>query len=513
MKIYPAKQLWIKFFAICNHQISYRLIVPVILLLALSFTTNLSACVLTCKSSLNVSLDDFGQAVITPSILLQDGNCDPSEFTVDIQDPQGNSIGDTLTCNYIGMSMTATVTHNISGNSCWTIINVEDHIIPFFQCADTTILCNEPTSPSDLGFPVASDNCSSFSSNDLSYTDEFVDLPCFATHGNDTITSQIQRTWTATDIAGNIGTCIQMIYLKRATINDVSFPAHHDGFVLPALDCNADPEDLTLTGEPTINGIPIINGGNCELVASKSDQIIALCSPSSYQILRTWTVIDYCSSDFTLGVQIIKVLDATAPVISCPADITVGTSSISCDATVNLPPASGTDDCSSFTISPSWNFGTGHGPFLNIPIGEHQVTYTAEDECGNIAQCTMTVTVIDDVAPTPICDFITQVDLTNGGTAIAFVESFNDGSHDNCMIDSFRVSRDGISFGDYVTFDCSDLGLASVPVTLRVWDTAGNYNECSVNVVVEDKINPVIACPSTVYIECSDDPNDLQITD
>ena len=512
MKFIPVKPSWIKFFAICNHQLDYRKLALVIFLFVTSLPFQTNACVVSCKSNLNISLDEFGQAIITPSILLQDSSCDPNEFTVDITDPQNNSIGNVLTCAYVGMTMTATVTKISSGNSCSTIIQVDDHIKPQISCSDTVVLCIELTSPDDLGFPSAWDNCATFSSDDLNYSDDFIDLPCFEVQGSDTLTSKIERTWTVTDASGNIGTCIQIIYLKRATINDVEFPLHRDGFELPALDCSEDPNDLTLTGKPTINGKPIEIGGNCEIVVSYSDQEIQLCSPTSYQILRTWTAIDYCSSDYTLHVQVIKVVDKTPPEISCPDDITIGTSSNSCDATVNLPFASAIDDCSGFTIGAEWEFGSGFGPFENVPVGVFEVTYTAEDECGNSSLCTMTVTIIDDVAPVPVCDLEIAINLSVFGIASVSASSFDDSSFDNCGIDSIRVSRDGVNFYPTVEFNCNDIDSASVPVTLRIWDTSGNFNECVVNAIIDDKINPVISCPSTIYIECAEDYTSLEIT-
>ena len=512
MKFIPVRQGWIKFFAFCNHRLDYRIHAFVISLFFMSIPFQNHACVVSCKSSLNISLDEFGQATITPSILLQDSSCDPSGFTVDITDPQGNSFGNTITCEYVGMAVTATVTKISNGNSCSTIINVEDHIDPVILCVDTTVLCIEPITPFDLGFPTAWDNCVIFSNDDLSYSDNFIDLPCFETQGTDTITSKIERTWFVTDPNGNLGTCIQTIFLKRASIEDVEFPVHLDGFDLPALDCNDDPNDLSLTGKPTINGKPIEVGGNCEIVVSYSDQVIQLCSPNSYQILRTWTAIDYCSSDFTLHVQVIKVSDKTAPIITCPGDITVGTLSTSCEAVVTLPSASATDDCSDFSFNVEWEFGTGYGPFSNVPIGVYEVTYTATDQCGNASNCSMMVTIVDDVAPVPICDLSITVDLGFSGMTTVFANTFDDSSFDNCGVDFIEVKRYGANFGPSVIFDCFDIDSSSIPVVLRVWDTSGNYNECVVNAIVDDKVDPLIVCPSDVYVQCVEDYSDLTIT-
>jgi len=78
------------------------------------------------------------------------------------------------------MLMIATVTKTSNGNSCSTIINVEDKIKPVISCLDTILLCIESTHPDDLGYPLAWDNCSTFTNSNLNFLDEFSDLPCFA---------------------------------------------------------------------------------------------------------------------------------------------------------------------------------------------------------------------------------------------------------------------------------------------------------------------------------------------
>ena len=41
-------------------------------------------------------------------------------------------------------------------------------------------------------------------------------------------------------------------------------------------------------------------------------------------------------------------------------------------------------------------------------------------------------------------------------------------------------------------------------IVMRVWDAAGNYNECMVEVDVQDKIPPLITCPLNKTIQCDD---------
>lgn len=485
---------------------------PAVLVTALLFLPGLlSACVLICKNNLNVSLNSTGQATLTPSILLEDPSCDANDFTVDILDPSGNSIGNTITCDYIGMTMTAKVIESSTGNYCTTIVTVEDYIIPQIQCTDTVLYCNQSVDPADIGYPTATDNCTAFANADFTYEDEFMDLACFTEVGTDTVTAQIQRTWSVQDESGNPATCIQMIYLKRVTVDDVLFPANLNGFDNPALDCSQDPMDLSLTGEPTIDGLPIEVAGSCELVVSFSDQIAPICGSTTgaYRILRTWQIVDYCSGAFTLRVQVINLEDTTAPNITCPADVTVNTLQNDCEGVVILSNATANDNCSTLNIEANWEYGTGYGPFTGVPIGTHTVTYIAEDECGNTNTCTSSVTVADMTPPTPVCDNGLSVNLSSSGTATLPVSTFDSGTYDNCGIDSLRLSRDGLFFSPHAIFDCNDIEQSPITITLRAWDTAGNHNECNINVTIGDNLTPVITCPSAVNITCEQNYDDL----
>ena len=462
-----------------------------------------------CRASLNLSLPADGESIITPGILLANPACDPAEFYVEVFDNQGNTLGDKITCDQVGQTLNAGVFHQVTGISCWTMISVSDYFKPQLTCQDTIISCISDYSVAAIGSPTVTDNCGVAS---LTFTEDFTTRDCFYTNpGGDTITAEILRTWTATDVNGNTNTCAQYIYLKRNTIDDVVFPANRDDFGLPALDCSQNPQDLTLTGEPTIENRPLLTGGHCELIISFSDQTIEFCGPGGYRILRNWRVVDYCTGNFKEHIQIIKVADKTAPEIACIADIQEFTDTYSCDATVLLPMMPTTDDCSSVTVTPSWAYGSGFGPFENIPVGNHQVTYTATDECGNSSTCTVMLTVSDNIIPAMVCEGNTQVVLTSNGTADIEAIAFDDGSYDNCELDRFEVSRDDQNYDAQVRFDCADV---NVPVTvyLRAYDIYGNFNTCEIMVEVVDGIKPVIACPVTVTIACKEDYEDLNVT-
>lgn len=462
-----------------------------------------------CRSNLNLSIPADGKSTITPAMLLANPSCNPADFYVEIIDNQGNIIGDEITCDQVGQTVDAGVFHQVTGISCRSMITVSDYLKPQIQCRDTLLSCITDYSVAALGTPLVTDNCGIA---DLTHTENFTVTDCFTTNSKgDTITAIIERVWTATDVNGNTSSCIQNIYMERNEIDDVVFPAHRDGLSGPALDCQDDPQDLNVTDEPRINNRRLQSNGHCELIVSSSDQTIEFCGPGGYRILRNWRVVDYCTGQFKESIQIIKITDTTAPEISCSADIQEFTDTYSCDATITLPSITATDDCSAVTIIPQWSYGTGYGPFSGVAVGDHIVTYTAEDACGNTSTCMMTIKVSDDIIPAMVCEGNTQVALTGNGTTFFDAISFDDGSYDNCELDRFEVSRDGLTFAEQVGFDCSDAN-QEVLVSLRAYDVYGNFNTCEIRVGVIDGVRPVITCPASVTIECTADYKNLDLT-
>lgn len=484
------------------------------MLIALSFLSGFSAnanCTIACNGFLSISLDSSGEALISANALLIDPDCNPDDFTVNIY-WNGQNIGDVLNCNHVGQLLEAKVVNNTTGNFCWANVQANDYFLPQISCTDTIINCNMETTPLITGYPTAMDNCTVFSNNDFSYADTYHNLPCTTIQDGVNVTARIERKWWVADANGLADTCVQMIYLQRATVADIVFPANLDGFQQPLLACGQDPSELALTGVPTVFGLPVVNDDACELSVTFTDLEVPSCGPASYNIIRTWTAADWCVGTIINHAQIIKVKDVTAPVINCPADFTVSASVISCGATVLLPTATATDDCSDFERSVSWQYGSGNGPFYNVPIGTHQVTYSAEDDCGNISACNMWVTVVDDIAPVNICKTALSINISTGGSATIPAVTFDDGSFDNCEISHYEAKRSGMPFGAFVSFDCSDVNTGSIPVTFRIYDTAGNFNDCVASVTVHDNIFPLMSCPPTVTLTCGDDVSNTAVT-
>ena len=339
----------------------------------------------------------------------------------------------------------------------------------------------------------------------------------------------IHRTWTGYDADANEGSCTQVITLERASLPEVFFPPDRDGVAAPLIECG-DATDPTLT-EPDAVGYPFLDadgdlnttddqslfvGGNeCLLDVFHNDVILPECD-GNYTILRTWTVLDNCTEETREEIQIIRVADTMPPVLACPTDMTVSTDFTSCTATFPVPDFTATDACSNdLTYTSSWQFGAGQSVYTVTP-GTHALTLSASDACGNTAECTVNVTVADQVAPTVVCDAFTTAAVTSEGVSIVFAESIDDGSYDECCQYAeltYEVKLAEAPITDYaptVTFDCGYTG-ESATVHMRVTDCNGNSNFCTTEVAVQDNTAPTIACPDNLTIDCGTDLSDLSV--
>jgi gliding motility-associated-like protein len=118
-------------------------------------------------------------------------------------------------------------------------------------------------------------------------------------------------------------------------------------------------------------------------------------------------------------------------------------------------------------------------------VGPNTVTLYARDTNRNIDSCTTTITVLDTIAPTVVCQNITISLDSNGNTSIVALD-IDGGSSDNCAIATLTI--------DNRAFNCSNIGQNSV--TLTVTDIYGNSSTCIAIVTVEDGMAPLVSCPA-----------------
>jgi len=382
--------------------------------------------------------------------------------------------------------------------------------IPFpFDFTGTPILIDDNTYQIS-GFDACGDVTAS-------YVDDIIDIEdCDSEFAN-----TIFRNWTVVDESGNTVTCTDTIDVIRTSLEDLTFPPNFDNIDEPALSCDGENWDLNENGypDPEETGGPSMQICDNILITFK-DQVIEVCE-GTFKVLRTWTFLDWCTSETLTHLQLIKVEDVEGPVIDCPPTATISTGSNDCFANYSVPDISGniTDECSPsssfWTVESSAgeviDFGNNVYQVINLPVGSHTLTHTADDGCGNLASCEQTVIVQDAVPPVAVCDQNTKVSLGADGTARVFWPTFEDGSYDNCGIDRIEVRRMNREFDcepttfffkEFVEFCCADIERSPVQVLYRVTDLSGNQNTCMINVNVEDKLPPTIVAPRDLTISC-----------
>jgi gliding motility-associated-like protein len=237
---------------------------------------------------------------------------------------------------------------------------------------------------------------------------------------------------------------------------------------------------------------------------------IFLSADASCQATATWeppTASDNCSVIFTsnkspgtvfpLGTTVVTytATDAGGKVATCSFDVIVkdninpvitgcvskivANANASCQATVTWTPPTA-NDCSPVILSSTKNPGS------VFSLGTTVVTYTATDAAGNVATCSIDVTVVDDTDPV-ITSCPSNIFLSADASCQAAATWEPPTASDNCTVtlSSNKIPGAVFPFGTTV-------------VTYTATDAAGNTSTCSFNVIVNDELAPVFAPYSEV---------------
>lgn len=288
-------------------------------------------------------------------------------------------------------------------------------------------------------------------------------------------------TWTALDSNGNTSTYIQTI-----TVSDNQIPVFVN---------NPNNKIFTIGSDANCAGgsswpIPVVQD-NCDVTVIQTSGPLnngtALAVGTySIQYVATDTSGNTATCGFTL-----EVIDSDTPVVYCPGNMIVNSSTTACNWTspagslsplafgkcpktiiwsVTNPDASivnGTDDASGYIFSP----------------GISAVTYTITD-VNNVSQsCNFTVKVIDVVKPT----ITAPADLSLVADTSCSLQSVNLGS---------AVTADNCSVSLVVNNAPTTFPIGTTTVTWIVTDSSGNSATAIQKVVVEDTTAPIITCVS-----------------
>jgi hypothetical protein len=446
--------------------------VSVVLLLIVSgFNVSYGQAACACKQSVQISLNGNGTAIVTAAMLLTDAaTCaGASDATVAVMlTPTGSPIAGSpsVNCSHVGKTLYGKVSNG--GNSCWSVLTVEDKIAPVFNCPTEPITVNcfeeenfEPNS-------YVSDNCGLWTFNTTG-NNVTVNTPGCPLGQN--VLKRYVRTYTAVDPSGNVSApCVVTIdVLRLSDLGLIVRPADRTVANLNPVHCDdnyakipagqpyaGNPSPVAIngaygTGVPTLNGIALYPDPNthCNILLSFTDVKMPVIHCVT-KIIRTWQIIEWsCDNRIIppLTPQMIEIVDNKPPVINKPADLTVTTSNHACTSNVVFPLPIVSDNCSATSeikidiTYPGGLIKHGQTNFAKLPVGIHTIGYTAYDACHNSSTATITVTVEDNTSPVAICDEFTTVALTVDGQAWVPAVVFDDGSYDECGLAKMLVRR------------------------------------------------------------------------
>ncbi len=295
----------------------------------------------------------------------------------------------------------------------------------------------------------------------------------------------IVRTWTAVDACGNTAQCSQSISVQdtKAPVISINIPGFTNGDTI-TVDCGAP--------IPAFNKTNVVVTDNCSTdidVEFCECTYQGDCETTGFYELITYYVkaTDECgnSSIFEFSV---KVIDNTPPLISgVPDDVTV-----SCAAGLpSLPTVTADDECSE-TVQLTFAENTAPGKCSGEKIITR--TWTAVDECGNVATDSQVIQIIDDTPPTLVnvpSDLTISCDVT-------IVPAGNVSATDDCSTNA-TVSVDE----KHVPGSCANS--YTIVRVFTATDDCGNTAQATWKIFVVDEKAPVFTnVPASITVECSD---------
>lgn len=347
----------------------------------------------------------------------------------------------------VGTTTNTFVATDLSGNtsSCSFDVVVTDTQAPVINCsADVSVYATSAAGAAvTYAAPSVSDNCAGSTSS----------LSSGLASGSTFPIGTTVVSYMATDAAGNTSSC-------SFNVEVIGLP--------PVAEC---PADITVSSDAGSCGA-IVNFAAVDNTGIPASTITYSHQPGSYFPLGATVVtatatnsVGSSSCSFTITVN-----DTEAPVVTCPANISVSNDAGVCGAAVTYE-AQASDNCSA-TITYS------HASGSVFPIGSTTVTATATDPSGNSSSCSFVITVNDTEAPVVTCP--ANIAVTNDAGVCGAVVNYTSTATDNCSAVVTYSHASGSFFP-----------VGSTVVTTTAIDPAGNSVSCSFTIVVTDTEAPI----------------------
>lgn len=447
-----------------------------------------------CRSTYTATLNATGIAIVTPANIdsASIDNCGITQFLIN------GTATQQYTCSDVGRLSAVLQVRDSSGGigTCRTTINVVDNTLPTASCRISTAHLSASgtvaITPNDvLAFPATGDNCGNI-------TTTFAGGGTNIIYDCDSIGSR-SVTVIVADPSGNQASC-QTTVNVRDTIDPtancrlvpftVQLDASGNGLVTPQ-DINNGSNDICGLDTLLVNGVDTFFF-NCNNIGNTAVTLLVRDASGNN---------NFCSAP-------ILVADNINPIARCKdTTLYIGASGV----VTAFPSAidNGSADNCSFTRQvnnlPSVNYDCNQ-------VGRNTAQLQITDGNGNVNQCSADITIIDSISPVANCVVPNSVRIALDSNCFASVPAtlFNNNSADNCN-STLTFTINGLP---NATFTNTNLSTNPNPITLRVQDGSGNFDECVTSVVVEDNIPPTMVCrPDTVQLDGNGNavviPNDI----
>ena len=453
--------------------------------------------------------------------------------------PDGDLIGDSVTGDFIGMTLPVLVTHTFTGVQGWGSVVVQDGTGPTIECENISVSCAADVSPAAIGIPAIYDNCGEVT--DSYHQDELIDFGCGMTGFSgyfdpDNWTECYIATGDGTFITDGAPDSITLVGVDNAYSPSITSYVIQYKITVPTSGyvtfdwCsyggnqdNADPSYLTVNDVCVQLNVDSLQCGSFTTWALEPGDILSFEQGSNgdantvsttisnftfvnnaLQVInRTWTATDNsgnvrsCTQVITrerAGIdQVVfpQNFDGNEqPALACGADFSTAVTGLPVIDTDGNPATTADQipldagDCT-FALGSS-------DQILPTCSGSQTVlrTFSLSDWCtGQVYTHTQIINVFDQTAPVISCpgDLVVSTDADG---CFAAGQLPLPTATDNCS-DDISLTANWSHGSD---FDYSNVPTGTYPVTYVATDACGNSSTCVISVTVEDQVDPQVIC-------------------